>query len=136
MYCRRMIETWEKSSWFAEQVRWPIRLGLQNTPTAALMRAKTPLKRVLCSIRLGQQNTQIAILKRDNTPPTSVLCPSWLGVHNTPTTALMRGKTHPTSFLDITLNILMVRLQWWWSFEEYWVLLYSRHSKVHLDSTW
>ena len=39
---------------------------------------------------------------------------------------------HPTSVLDMTLNNLMVRFQWCWSFGEYGVPLHCHSSQVHI----
>ena len=62
--------------------------------------------------------------------------PSWLGQENTPTAFLPRGKTPPpTSVLDITLNNLMMRLQYW-SFEECEIPLHCHYSLVHSDPLW
>ena len=46
------------------------------------------------------------------------LLPSWLGLMNTLTAPLQMGKIPPTPtcVLNMTLNNLMVRFQWCWSF--------------------
>ena len=44
--------------------KWPSRLGLQNTPTASLKRAKTSHKSVLWPSRQGLQNTPTASLPK------------------------------------------------------------------------
>ena len=43
---------------------------------------------------------------------------------------------HPTSVLDMTLNNLMVRFQWCWSFMECKVPLYCHCSQVHPCPEW
>ena len=55
-------------------------------------------------------------------------------------TSLQRSKaSHRTKALDMTLNNLMVRLQYSWSFGECGVSLHCHDSQVHLnrsDNTW
>ena len=46
-------------------------------------------------------------------------------------------RPHPqTSVLDMTLNNLMVRFKWCWSFEECREPLYSHRSEVHSGPVW
>ena len=47
---------------------------------------------------------------------------SWLGLYNTLTASLQGGETPlpATSVLDMTLNNLMLRFQWCWSFGGMW----------------
>ena len=44
---------------------------------------------------------------------TETYWPSWLGLQNTLTASLQRGKTPQTSVLNMILNNLMERLQYW-----------------------
>ena len=61
---------------------------------------------------------------------------SWLELHNTPTASLQKGRTSLTSFLDMTLNNLMLMLQWYWSFGECRVPLHCNRSQVHSGLEW
>ena len=56
------------------------------------------------------------------------------GMRNTP--SLQRGKSPTTSVLDVTLNNLMVKLQWCWSFGECGVPLHCHRSQVHSGLEW
>ena len=112
------------------------RLGLQNTPTASLLRGKTLPINVLWPSRLGLQNISTTSLQRSKTLPTGVLWPSRLGLQNTLTASLQRGKDSLTSVLDMTLINLTVSLQYCWSFGECIVLFYCHRSQVHSGPEW
>ena len=52
-----------------------------------------------------------------------------MGLQNKLTESLQKGKISPMSVMDMTLNNLMVRFLWRWSFEEY-------RSQIHFGSEW
>ena len=61
---------------------------------------------------------------------------SWGCRIHRPTASLQRGKPPPMSVLDMTLNNLMVRLQWCRGFGEYSAPLHCHCSQVHSGSEW
>ena len=65
---------------------------------------------------------------------TAELLPSWLGLSNTPTTSLQT--LPPISVLDMTLNNLMVRFQWFWSFGECKTPIHCHCSQVQSGPEW
>ena len=62
-----------------------------------------------------------------------ILWPSRLGLQNTLTVSLQRAKTSLTSVLGMTLNNLMIRLQYAGALGNAEYLFYCHRSQVHSD---